>query len=436
MHKSSNHSEFILGIDVGTSGMRAVVVESKGFSEEKIVFSTTVTMPFPERTSNQSEQNPAIWLITLEKLFSQLQTYNNLSNITKLVLDATSSTVLLCDLNGTPKTTALMYDDKRAQTQANHIKKIAPDESGAHGASSTLSKVLWLENNLQQTLDSFESNSYVICHQIDFLNHFLTGKINITDENNALKLGYDSVNQRWPDWIKPLISSPLPKVITPGSELAKIQPGLAQKYNLNSDLMVFAGTTDSIAAFLASGAHQVGDAVTSLGSTLAIKLLSDRPVFAPQYGIYSHHLKGQWLVGGASNAGGAVLLKYFALDTLIELLPQIHFDKPTHLHYYPLLEPGERFPISNAKLPPKLTPRPDSDIEFLQAIIEGLVEIEVLAYERLSELGTPKVKRIFTAGGGLKNAVWMTLRAQQLTAEIEPANNTDAAFGVTRLISK
>lgn len=431
---SSNRSEFILGIDVGTSGMRAVVVESKGFSNEIIEFSTTVTMPFPDRTDSQSEQNPTVWLMTLEKLFSQLQAYRNLSKITKLVLDATSSTVLLCDRNGTSKTPALMYDDKRAQAQATLIKKVGPDESGAHGASSTLAKVLWLENHLQTTQDRFDPNAYFICHQIDFVNHFLTGKTNITDENNALKLGYDSVHQCWPEWVKELVSTPLPDVVAPGTELAKIQPGLAQQYGFNSNLMVYTGTTDSIAAFLASGAHQVGDAVTSLGSTLAIKLLSDRPVFAPQFGIYSHHLKGQWLIGGASNAGGAVLLKYFSLDTLIELLPQIDIDNPTHLHYYPLLTSGERFPIADAELSPKLAPRPSSDVAFLQAMIEGLVEIEVLAYQRLTELGAPKVERIFTAGGGLKNAVWMTLRAQQLTAKIEPANNSDAAFGVTRLL--
>ena len=51
-----------------------------------------------------------------------------------------------------------------------------------------------------------------------------------------------------------------------------------------------AGTTDSIAAFLASGASGVGDAVTSLGSTLAIKLLSERPVDDSRYGVYSHRL--------------------------------------------------------------------------------------------------------------------------------------------------
>jgi len=434
MLKLSNHSEFILGIDVGTSGIRAVVVETKGLSNPTIQFSTSVTMPFPNRNENQSEQKPTIWLMTLEKLFSQLQSYDNLSKITKLVLDATSSTVLLCDQSGTPYTSALMYDDKRAQTQANLIKTIAPSDSGAHGASSTLSKVLWLENHLTRSLNQFNPRSYVICHQIDFLNHFLTGRLNITDENNALKLGYDSVHQCWPDWVEKLVSSPLPKVVTPGTELAKIQPGLAKKYNFNPNLTIYTGTTDSIAAFLASGAEQVGDAVTSLGSTLAVKLLSNHPVFAPRYGVYSHHLKGQWLVGGASNAGGAVLLKYFSLDNLIKLLPQINIDTPTDLHYYPLLTPGERFPIAEAELKPKLTPRPKSDTKFLQALIEGLVEIEALAFERLKELGAPDVNRIFTAGGGLKNDIWMAIRQQHLTAEIEPSKNSDAAFGVTRLL--
>lgn len=434
MPKSANRSELILGIDVGTSGIRAVVVETKGISSPTVEFSSSVIMPFPDRNKSKSEQDPTIWLMALEKLFSQLQAYDRLSKITKLVLDATSSTVLLCDTNGKAYSAALMYDDKRAQQQARLIKEVAPDTSGAHGASSTLSKVMWLENHLTETSDHFNPESYIICHQIDFLNYFLTGRLNITDENNALKLGYDSVRQCWPDWVKNLVSSTLPEVVAPGTELANIKPNLAQQYNLNKDLIIYTGTTDSIAAFLASGADQVGDAVTSLGSTLAIKLLSDQPVFAPQYGIYSHHLKGQWLVGGASNAGGAVLLKYFSLMTLTGLLPQIDITSPTDLHFYPLLGTGERFPIADASLKPKLSPRPKSDATFLQAMIEGLVEIEVLAFKRLNELGAPKVNKIFTVGGGLKNDVWMAMRQQQLTAKIESAKNTDAAFGATRLL--
>ena len=76
---------------------------------------------------------------------------------------------------------------------------------------------------------------------------------------------------------------------------------------------------DSIAAFLAAGTSQagvavgfqwsqVGEAVTSLGSTMAIKMRSPVRVENSTYGVYSHRLgAGQWLVGGASNTGGAVL---------------------------------------------------------------------------------------------------------------------------------
>ena len=71
--------------------------------------------------------------------------------------------------------------------------------------------------------------------------------------------------------------------------------------------MVVGGTTDSIAAFLAAGARETGDAVTSLGSTLAIKLLSDTFADDAARGVYSHRLGDRWLVGGASNAGCAVL---------------------------------------------------------------------------------------------------------------------------------
>jgi sugar (pentulose or hexulose) kinase len=67
----------------------------------------------------------------------------------------------------------------------------------------------------------------------------------------------------------------------------------------------FKGTTDSIAAFLASGANKAGQAVTSLGSTLAIKLISKVPVDDSEKGIYSHRLDDTWLVGGASNVGCA-----------------------------------------------------------------------------------------------------------------------------------
>ncbi len=89
------------------------------------------------------------------------------------------------------------------------------------------------------------------------------------------------------------------------------------------------GTTDSNAATLAAGASEIGDAVTSLGSTLVLKILSDRPVNAPQYGVYSHRLGDHWLVGGASNSGGAVTAAHFTPEEMRRLSTEMN-PEPTH----------------------------------------------------------------------------------------------------------
>ena len=85
--------------------------------------------------------------------------------------------------------------------------------------------------------------------------------------------------------------------------------------------------------------------MTSLGSTLAIKLLSEvRVEDDARYGLYSHRLGSGWLVGGASNTGGAVLRRHFSDAELAELTRRMDAAKPTGLDYYPLTAPGERFP--------------------------------------------------------------------------------------------
>ena len=67
--------------------------------------------------------------------------------------------------------------------------------------------------------------------------------------------------------------------------------------------VVVAGATDGCAAFLATGVDKPGEAVTSLGSTLVLKLASEQPLFAPEYGLYSH-LPEQKLLLFCDGCGG------------------------------------------------------------------------------------------------------------------------------------
>lgn len=79
-----------------------------------------------------------------------------------------------------------------------------------------------------------------------------------------------------------------------------------------------------------------------------------------------------WLVGGASNTGGAVLKQFFSSDQLQQLSSRIDPSRPSSLDYYPLTKPGERFPVNDPQLQPRLTPRPDDDAAFLQGAWAGV----------------------------------------------------------------
>lgn len=467
----------ILGIDVGTTGIRGCIVKRaiNNTLDEQVIYEHSVTMPEARSSHAQSRihklsQSSDTWINCLNELLEILSKNSDLSAVTHIICDATSSTVLLIDSKGKALTEALMYNDSHAVDKAELISEATVNthiNSAAHGASSTLAKVLKLTGKFHKHDD------INICHQADFINQFFCGVMNITDENNALKLGYDSVDQAWPKWVVDLLQThnvklQLPQVVTPGTFIGKIRLELVKRYKFNPNLTVNAGTTDSIAGFLAAGASKPGEAVSSLGSTIAIKAISDKPIFNSQYGLYSHKLNNDWLIGGASNAGGLVLLNYYTFEQLERLINYIEFnqlsltdkefkvddqlmDEPTKNwlpQYYPLLKDGERFPIADTQLKPQLPEQPktpaqtifeskenlDQHAKFLFKLLQGLAAIEKLGYLRLEQLGAPKIQTVYTVGGGTKNCAWMSLREQLLTANIKQATNSQAAFGVTRLI--
>ena len=109
-------------------------------------------------------------------------------------------------------------------------------------------------------------------------------------------------------------------------------------------------------------------------------------------------------------------------------------DKPTGLHFYPLARPGERFPINDPHLAPRLTPRPADEAEFFQAVLEGIAEIEALAYRRLRELGAPALTSVRSVGGGAANLGWARIRQRLVGAPFEAALSQEACVGTARLL--
>lgn len=415
-----------LGIDVGTSGIRAIVIDR----QQNVLASIQQAMLVTEEQPPQDyQQQPDIWWHTLQSLLSNLSRQFDFKQIRTLSLDATSGTVLLIRPNGKPLTNGLMYNDQRAIDFAEKIKHFAPTDSPACSTSSGLAKVLWLLNTQRCPEQA------VIAHQADWLNGQLSGQYQHTDSNNALKTGYDPVKKIWPDWMAQLgiNKNQLPEVHPPGTLLCPLDKNIIQQFGFNPQAQLVSGTTDSTAALLATGANNIGDAVTSLGSTLVLKIISDKYITSSEYGVYSQPFGKYWLVGGASNSGGAVLRHFFSDQQMQQLEQQLHPDQPTTLQYYPLLQTGERFPTNNPELAPCLTPRPDSDAEFFQAILEGISNIEQLGYKKLQQLGAPAAKRLFSIGGGTVNKSWQRIRKQKLKIPMQQALNNHPAFGAALL---
>lgn len=402
---------------MGTSGVRACLIDAQGQTLDEL----QTELPQPLRQNRSCEQAPELWWQALVEVLDRLARRQALQAVRAITLDATSATLLVCDEAGRPQSPALMYNDSRASTEAEQIAQHAPADSAAQGAHSSLAKALWLTR---------QGYSGRFLHQADWLCGQLIGQYTTSDEHNALKLGYDPVSRSWPDWVWDIGITParLPRVVAAGTVLGPLQASAAQRWQMPNAQMV-AGTTDSTAAFVATGAEQVGQAVTSLGSTLVLKVLADRPLFAARYGIYSHRLANRWLVGGASNSGGAVLRHYFNPAQMQALETAIDPDRPTGLDYYPLLVPGERFPVNDPTWPPRLTPRPSSAAQFFQAMLEGMAQIEAQGYRLLHSLGAPYPREVISSGGGAQNGAWSQIRSRALQRPVRPATQQTAAYG-------
>lgn len=418
-----------LGIDIGTSGVRTSVIDESA----RLLFSERIGMPAPDRSRGMPEQDPWIWWRAVADCIDRISATmsdakRSLAEVDAVAVDGTSGTILLVDAALDPVSRGLMYDAGGFVSEAREIDAVAPTDSIAQGGSSTLARLLHL-----QSMPGSDGAAHAM-HQADWIAAMLTGRGGQSDENNVLKLGYDLGARCWPEWFGRLClrNDLLPEVHPVGAALGGVSAKSRSRFGFSRHATVVAGTTDSTAAFVAAGASKPGDGVTSLGTTLAVKLLSTRPVLSPSRGVYSHRLFGMWLAGGASNTGGGVLLDLFGMDRIEELEGRVDPESDTGLDYYPLSRPGERFPVSDPDLKPRLEPKPADEGRFFQGVLEGIARIERQAYGTLADLGADPVADIRTAGGGGKSAAWTAIRRRILGCPVS-ISDAEASEGSARI---
>jgi D-ribulokinase len=435
---------YVLGIDVGTQGARAIVVDLAG----QVHAETASAFPAEQVFSTEPgrfEQDPCVWRKAVFEAVSGavagfLHSGHQATDIAALSVTSTSGTLCLVDEQGEPVGAAIMYSDSRASAMAEEVQAagsaLATKLGTRFNASFALSKLHWLRSRDPQQLQ----RARWFLSPTDLVIGWLTGIWGHTDWANALKWGYDVVDLCWPEFIATTLGFPhekFPQVQPPGSILGQVSAQASVLTGLMPQTLVVAGATDGVVSQLASGAVVPGDWNSTLGTTLVLKGVSTVLLRDPLGRIYSHrHPDGCWLPGGASSTGADCLAQRFDAQRLPELNARALDCCPTDLVVYPLMRRGERFPFSVPEATGFCLGETADETIYFAAHLEGLSYVEKLCYAVLQELGAAVGDTLYVAGGGTNSPAGLQIRADILERRLRVPSVASGAMGAAILAAR
>jgi D-ribulokinase len=401
-----------VGIDLGTSGIRAVAIDESGVLHAEA-----------SETWGQPQTDPQQWTKSLKRLLqeikhtlSQAESRALQAEIRALSVCSTSGSILAVDHQGKPLAKAQLYDDARGKQQA-----------AALGISSSwgLCRWLWWAQNEPRLYEK----SY-LAHPTDTLLHALGAEPHITDHTSALKSGFDLDRYSWPaDWLAShqLTVDKFPKVVPPGTALGYV----SRDWEFGENVCLVAGLTDGCAGQLATGAIVPGQISTSLGTTLIFKAVSQQKIQSADGSVYAHLHPDRtgWFPGAASSCGGGALHHFFPKADFAQLDRDAAGLIPTGLLSYPLWQKGERYPLQDADFAGFFPEEKVEPLRFYAALLEGVGFVERLGIERLQRLGLTLEGPVHTTGGGSRSPLWLAIRANILNRALVLAKYPQPAVG-------
>jgi xylulokinase len=434
---------FVLGIDLGTSALKAVLVDER----QAIVAEAAVPLRTHNPRPGWSEQDPEDWWAALLQAMQSLRDKrpDALSGARALGLSGQMHGAVLLDRHGASIRPAILWNDGRAAAECNALEARVPNLAHIAGIGAmpgfTAPKLLWLRTHEPQSF----ARIWKVLSPKDFLRFRLTGTVATEMSDAAGTLWLDEAARDWSDPIlfaSGLTRSEMPALVEGTDRTGEVASSLLAEWGIVGPVVVAGGAGDAAAAGIGIGAVDAGDAFISLGTSGQLFVTDDRYRPQPETTVhaYAHALPGRWF-RMAAMLNGARCLEWVAQLTgepdIVALLQRAEagFRGPSAVLFLPYLS-GERTPHNDPDargvffgMDP--TTRPS---DLVQATLEG-VAFSFLDGKRCLEAAGIDLRSVAAVGGGARSRFWMQLFAHVLGVPVVRYGGSEQgpAFGAARV---
>jgi len=429
-----------LGIDLGTSGLRALLIDEDGKPIGASESTYGVSNPF----KGWSEQDPSLWIAALHTCIRDLLSrFPNLRDLRGIGISGHMHGATLLDAEGKVLRPCILWNDTRADHEAAKLDAIEAFRRLSGNIvfpGFTAPKLDWVRNNEPET---FARVSKVLLPAA-YLSYYLTGQYS-ADMSDSSGTAWLDVGKR--AWSGPLLrASGMTEAQMPslreGTEVAgTLRAELQQEWGLSKEVVVCAGSADNAAAACGVGALRDGEGFVSLGTSGVVLVARDSYCPAPETAVHTfcHAVPDRWYQMGVMLAATDSLnwLSRITGATPAHLTGNLGNDvrPPGGVRFLPYLS-GERTPHNDAQIRGSFTglSTATDHNDLTRAVLEGVSFGLRDSLEALASTGA-KVRALTVVGGGSASNYWLKLLATILGVPLHRPSGSEngAALGAARL---
>ncbi len=430
-----------LGLDLGTSGLKGVLVDDRGH----LVASQTVPLSVNRPAPGWSEQDPQDWIKASEAIFAKLGKNHpaELKKVRSIGLSGQMHGATVLDSSGHVLRPCILWNDTRADKQAqflNQQENLRKVSGNLVFAGFTAPKIMWMR---EQEPEFFTKIDKVLLPK-DYLRFWLTGE-KISEMSDASGTAWLDIGRR--DWSDDLLQASgltrkqMPTLVEGSQVSGTLRSELVKRFGFNCDVVVAGGAGDNAATAIGLGMETPGSSFMSLGTSGVVFTVNSGFSPAPESAIHAfcHALPGCWHQMGVT-LSAADCLSWFARQfntSPTELVSGCGdvLSPPGEEVFLPFLS-GERTPYNSAELRAGfLSLSHNSNRKSMTgAVLEGVVFSLRQCLELMENTGE-KAPHLIAVGGGARSDYWLLLAATIMNRPLLRPSNAEnaAAIGAARL---